>query len=101
MVVCASSSSAANTPPGFDTTIAEVVLVQHKLFKSQIPLQALARGPKHNRELSFVHRLPTKAPENTILALFHRNQSVAKASLALTAVRVQEVSPNPAQETGR
>lgn len=48
-----------------------------------------------------MHCLRTKALEKRLFAVFHRNQSVAKASLALTAVRVQEVSPNPAQETGR
>lgn len=99
--VYASPSLAANTPPHFNKAIAEVVLVQHKLFRNQLPLQAFARGPKHDRELSFEHSFLTKALGKRIFAFFHRNQSVAKASLALTAVRVREVSPNPAQETGR
>lgn len=100
-MVHASPSWAANTPPGFDRATAEMVLAQHEPSKSQLPLQAFARGPKHNGELSFVHCFCTKVLEKRISALFHRNQSVAKASLALTAVHVQEVSPNPAQETGR
>lgn len=100
-MVCASPSWAASTPPGFEKATADVVLVQHKPFKSQLPLQVFARGPKHDGELSFVHCLCTKALEKRIFALFHRNQNVAKASLALTAVLVQEVSPNPVQEMGR
>lgn len=100
-MVCASASWAASTPPGFEKIITDVVLVQHKAFKSQLPLQAFARGPRHGGELFFVHYLCIKALEKRIFALFHRNQNVAKASLALTAVLVQEVSPNPAQATGR
>lgn len=98
-MLCAFSSWAANTLPGFNKAITEAVLVQYEPFKSQ--LQALARGPKHDGQLSFVHCLCTKALKKIIFPLFHRNQSVAKASLALTAVRVQEVSPSPAQEMDR
>lgn len=93
--------SRGDAPPGFKVAVAEVVLVQHEPFKSQLPLQASARGSKHDGEVSSVHCLPTKALEKRIFALFRRNQSVAKASLAPTAVRVREVSPNPAQETDR
>lgn len=47
-MVCASPSWAASTPPGFEKATADVVLVQHKPFKSQLPLQVFARGPKHD-----------------------------------------------------
>lgn len=85
----------------FNKAIAELVLAQNKAFQRELSLWAFPRGPKHNRDLVFVHCLYPKALKKRIFSLFCRNQSVAKASLVLTADHVQEVFPNPAQEMGR
>lgn len=85
----------------FKKAIAELVLAQHKAFQRQLSLQAFSRGPKHNEDWVVMHCLFPKELKNRIFPLFCRNESVAKASLALTADHVQEVSPNPALEMGR
>lgn len=85
----------------FNEAIAELVLVQQKAFQRQLSLQAFPRGPKHNNNLVFMHCLCPKILKKRTFSLFCRNQSVAKASLALTADHAQEVSSNPALEMGR
>lgn len=85
----------------YDKAMAELVLVQHEAFQRQLPMQAFPRKPKHNEDLIFMHCLCPQALKKMVFSLFCRNKSVAKVSLALTADRVREVSPNPAQGMGR